>query len=209
MSGTTSPWNSSQPENTMEMVSDPRHGTAANGEITVYVRSVPGGNKDLPDGPAERLATKSTSIDAENMRRLGKQPQLVRRFRLFSIASFITLSTVSWEYGVFTLGPGLTNGGRSGLIYSTLWSFIGFGPIYLSMAEMASMAPTAGAQYHWVSEFAPESCQRVLSYLTGCVFNSNTIFRIADRSIIAGVLRWLGRLATLWACSFSEALFNQ
>jgi amino acid transporter len=193
----------------MEMVSDPRHGTAANGEITVYVRSVPACNKDLQDGPAERLATKSTSIDAENMRRLGKQPQLVRRFRLFSIASFITLSTVSWEYGVFTLGPGLTNGGRSGLIYSTLWSFIGFGPIYLSMAEMASMAPTAGAQYHWVSEFAPESCQRVLSYLTGCVFNSNTIFRIADRSIIAGVLRWLGRLATLWACSFSEALFNQ
>lgn len=24
-----------------------------------------------------------------------------------------------------------------------------FGPIYLSLAEMASMAPIAGAQYHW------------------------------------------------------------
>jgi len=31
----------------------------------------------------------------------------------------------------------------------------------------ADRAPIAGAQYHWVSEFAPESCQRFLSYLTG------------------------------------------
>lgn len=100
---------------------------------------------------------------------MGKEQQLVRRFRLLSMASFVGLATVSWEYGVVTLGPGLLNGGRAGLIYSTLWSFIGFGPVYLSMAEMASMAPIAGAQYHWVSEFAPESCQRILSYLVGYV----------------------------------------
>jgi choline transport protein len=37
----------------------------------------------------------------------------------------------------------------------------------LSLAEMASMAPTAGGQYHWVSEFAPPSMQRSLSYFTG------------------------------------------
>lgn len=109
----------------------------------------------------------STSNDAQNMRRMGKDQQLIRSFRLLSVSSFVALTTVSWEYGVFTLGPGLQNGGRSGLIYSTLWSFVGFGPVYLSMAEMASMAPIAGAQYHWVSEFAPESCQKVLSYLIG------------------------------------------
>ena len=32
---------------------------------------------------------------------------------------------------------------------------------------MASMAPTAGGQYHWVSEFAPAKYQRLLSYLSG------------------------------------------
>lgn len=36
-----------------------------------------------------------------------------------------------------------------------------------SMAEMASMAPTTGGQYHWVSEFAPKSAQRELSYVVG------------------------------------------
>lgn len=37
----------------------------------------------------------------------------------------------------------------------------------LSLAEMASMAPTAGGQYHWISEFAPRNAQRLLSYVVG------------------------------------------
>ena len=36
-----------------------------------------------------------------------------------------------------------------------------------TMAEMTSMAPTSGGQYHWVSEFAPASYQKPLSYLAG------------------------------------------
>ena len=110
---------------------------------------------------------KSTSEDAVNMHRMGKSQQLVRHFRVLSMASFVAIATAVWEIGLFNLTPGLINGGRPGLIYSVLWNFAGFGPIYLSMAEMASMAPVAGAQYHWVSEFAPESMQRSLSYLTG------------------------------------------
>jgi len=37
----------------------------------------------------------------------------------------------------------------------------------LSLAEMASMAPTAGGQYHWVSEFSPPSVQKPFSYFIG------------------------------------------
>lgn len=110
---------------------------------------------------------KSTSADAADMRRMGKEQQLVRRFRVLSMASFVAVATASWEFTVFNLTAGLTNGGPPLLIYSMIWNFAGFCPIYLSMAEMASMAPIAGAQYHWVSEFAPESLQRSLSYITG------------------------------------------
>jgi choline transport protein len=39
--------------------------------------------------------------------------------------------------------------------------------VVLSLAEMASMAPTSGGQYHWVSEFAPPEYQKLLSYFTG------------------------------------------
>lgn len=110
---------------------------------------------------------KSTSADAANMRRMGKDQQLVRRFRVLSMASFVAVATAAWEFTIFNVTAGLTNGGLPVLAYSLMWNFLGFTPIYLSMAEMASMAPIAGAQYHWVSEFAPESMQRGLSYLTG------------------------------------------
>ncbi|KAH8586206.1 amino acid/polyamine transporter I [Bisporella sp. PMI_857] len=39
--------------------------------------------------------------------------------------------------------------------------------VNVSLAEMASMAPTSGGQYHWVSEFAPPNLQQYLSHLTG------------------------------------------
>ena len=66
-------------------------------------------------------------------------------------------------------------------------SLAGFAFVILSMAEMASMAPTSGGQYHasvpcicdlaigftnflqWVSEFAPREAQKFLSYITGIV----------------------------------------
>lgn len=123
---------------------------------------------DVDNGP-NHLGNefKSTAADATDMRRMGKDQQLVRHFRVLSMASFVAVATAAWEFTVFNLTAALTNGGRPTLVYSVLWNFVGFAPIYLSMAEMASMAPIAGAQYHWVSEFAPESLQRGLSYLTG------------------------------------------
>jgi choline transport protein len=94
---------------------------------------------------------KSTSADAANMKRMGKNQQLVRHFRVLSMASFVAIATAAWEIGLFNLTPGLTNGGMPGVVYSVLWNFIGFGPIYFSMAEMASMAPIAGAQVSTLS----------------------------------------------------------
>lgn len=109
----------------------------------------------------------STSSDVRNMRRMGRNQELVRHFRMMSMISFVAVATSAWETTLFVLTPALTNGGRAGLVWSSIWSFICFAPIYLSMAEMASMAPIAGAQYHWVSEFAPEKYQKILSYITG------------------------------------------
>jgi amino acid permease len=110
---------------------------------------------------------KSSHQDVDDMHRMGKQQILVRRFRQITIAAFIGTTTCAWEYALFLVSPGLIDGGTAGLLYNVLWSFFGFGTIYLSLAEMASMAPIAGSLYHWVSEFAPEDVQSILSYLTG------------------------------------------
>lgn len=66
-----------------------------------------------------------------------------------------------------TASIALTNGGSAGLIYTWLIAWGGFNAVYASMAEMASVAPTTGGQYHWVSEFAPARFQAFLSYVVG------------------------------------------
>ncbi|KAK8079403.1 hypothetical protein PG997_007221 [Apiospora hydei] len=92
----------------------------------------------------------------------------------------------SWEaiFGVGVLG--LTNGGTAGYIWMYLVSWVGFLFVNVSMAEMASMAPTTGGQYHWVSEFAPRKHQKFLSYIMGwmCVLAWQTF--VASTCYIAG-----------------------
>ncbi|OAX79052.1 hypothetical protein ACJ72_06632 [Emergomyces africanus] len=82
-----------------------------------------------------------TKNDRDDMNRMGKRQELI--------------------------DVGLTNGGLAGLFWSYIWTFIGFGFVIFSLAEMASMAPISGGQYHWVSEFASEKHQKFLSYVTG------------------------------------------
>ena len=59
------------------------------------------------------------------------------------------------------------NGGTAGLIYMFIICWTIYLCVYMSMAEMGSMAPTSGGQYHWVSEFAPKRWQKLLSYVVG------------------------------------------
>ena len=110
-------------------------------------------------------ANASTRLDQFQMERMGKKQVLVRRFRPMSTFAFNAMATSVWEFGIFSISQGIVDGGRAGLIWTTVIHAVGFLPIVMSMAEMASMAPTAGSQYHWVSEFAPAPLQKWLSYL--------------------------------------------
>ncbi|KAJ5198661.1 uncharacterized protein N7498_007778 [Penicillium cinerascens] len=99
-----------------------------------------------------------------------------RNFRFLSILGFTAVLMGTWEAVLFGSSFGLTNGGKGGMIYTYIGGLAGFSFVILSMAEMASMAPTSGGQYHWVSEFAPPRSQALLSYITGwvCVLGWHT-----------------------------------
>jgi choline transport protein len=97
---------------------------------------------------------------------MGRSQQLVRTFARSPWHPPLRLLQ-QLRIDLFGISPSLTDGGWPALVYSVIWNFIGFSPIYLSMTEMASTALIAGAQYHWVSEFALESLQKILSYFTG------------------------------------------
>lgn len=94
--------------------------------------------KDAESGEGSEDASGSsmaqqTDTDALDMRRMGRSQQFNRTFRQASITSFVALATASWEIGLFVVSPALVNGGRAGLIWSLLWNWAGFLPIYLSM----------------------------------------------------------------------------
>lgn len=98
---------------------------------------------ELSDQPAG-----STYNDGADMLRLGKKQLYKRNFRLVATISFATIYTATWEYVLVSTGSGLINGGFAGLFAQYIWTFFGSLAVCLSLAEMASMAPTAGGQYH-------------------------------------------------------------
>ncbi|KAK4546375.1 hypothetical protein LTR36_002052 [Oleoguttula mirabilis] len=108
-----------------------------------------------------------TGSDAKDMHRMGKTQELRRNFSFFPIFGFAAVLMVTWEAVLSAASYALPNGGRPALIWTFVFSMFGFGAAILSMAEMASMAPTSGGQYHWVSEFAPKTSQKILSYIIG------------------------------------------
>lgn len=105
--------------------------------------------------------------DAHVLARLGKKSVLERRFGFFSMLGFTCTILITWEACLILFTTGLTNGGSAGLVYGYLLVWISTVAVFTTMAELASMAPTAGGQYHWVSMLAPAWCKNFLSYIMG------------------------------------------
>lgn len=79
----------------------------------------------------------------------------------------------SWEISLGASVISIFNGGTAGTIYVLIIAWIGFLAVYSSMAEMASMAPTSGGQYHWV---------RAIKFLRHRYFSDKVISGIRIRT---------------------------
>ena len=130
----------------------------------------------------------STHLDKREMRRMGKKQELHRNFFPLSALSFTIVLQATWEFYLTANTQGLVDGGRAGLFWSYIWTFFGFGVISASLAEMASMAPTCGGQYHWVSEFAPPRYQKFMSYMTGWMSTLSWQAGNASGSFLSGTI---------------------
>ncbi|OAA51580.1 Amino acid/polyamine transporter I [Metarhizium rileyi] len=143
-------------------------GTAADKQAYRSVAEMASEDQMLPeDGVDGDLYADFTANDRRDMQRMGKTQQFRRNFRMMSTIGFTICVTGTWIILLTSNTQGLIAGGMAGLFWSLCWSHVGQFFIVLSLAEMASMAPTAGGQYHWVSEFAPRKHQKLLSYLSG------------------------------------------
>ncbi|KAI1120710.1 amino acid transporter [Nemania abortiva] len=107
------------------------------------------------------------SSDDALLRRLGKRPILVRSFGFMSILGLSCSALCTWEGILLSSLPSLLTGGPAAVVWGFVLCWIGVASVYVVIAELASAAPTAGGQYHWVALMAPRSCSNFLAYLSG------------------------------------------
>ncbi|KAI1762688.1 amino acid transporter [Hypoxylon sp. FL1150] len=119
---------------------------------------------EAPD--SNRKTGTSPSEDDEALIRLGKRPLLNRSFGFMSILGLSCSALCSWEGILVTSVPSFLTGGPAAVIWSFVVGWLGITSVYTVMAELSSIAPTAGGQYHWVAMMAPESCSNFFTYLT-------------------------------------------
>lgn len=78
------------------------------------------------------------------MKMLGKKQVLRRQFKFSTMLGFASTVMVAWEFVLIVAPFGLTNGGTPAVFWGILLSPFVLLPVYASLAEVASMSPTAG-----------------------------------------------------------------
>ncbi|KAJ5280538.1 amino acid/polyamine transporter I [Penicillium angulare] len=68
----------------------------------------------------------------------------------------------SWAGVAGTVALAIAQGGPAMLVYGPIITLILVGACTLTLAELASVYPTAGGQYHWTSILAPKKVNRIL-----------------------------------------------
>ncbi|KAF7915329.1 uncharacterized protein EAE98_011195 [Botrytis deweyae] len=125
--------------------------------------------EDFEDEIPGQVAKKwrGTRADQQDMAVLGKKQVLRRNFKFITMLGFASTAMASWELLLPLFTFVMVDGGTADLFWGFIVAACGMSLVYASIAEMASISPTAGGQYHWVSEFAPPRIQRLLSYIVG------------------------------------------
>ncbi|EXJ68395.1 uncharacterized protein A1O5_08187 [Cladophialophora psammophila CBS 110553] len=94
-------------------------------------------------------------------------PPAKTQFTKWNIVAFAFVICNSWAGVAGSIQLALLQGGPATLIYSIIISSIAYMSIAISMAELASVYPTAGGQYHFASILAPKKMKQTISYACG------------------------------------------
>ncbi|KAH7040331.1 amino acid permease [Microdochium trichocladiopsis] len=93
-----------------------------------------------------------------------------RTRRLFSSAQIFCFSLVyfgTWSGMGGNMYYALLNGGPAAYLFNLIIALIGALAQAISLGELASILPLAGAQYYWTFHFAPPGSKRFLSWMSG------------------------------------------
>ncbi|KAI2643651.1 putative GABA permease [Xylaria nigripes] len=146
------------------------------------------------------------STDDATLARLGKKAVLSRRFGFMTSLGFSCTVLITWEGALFVFLSGLQNGGPSGIIYGYILIWAGMLSLMITLAELVSMAPTSGGQYHWAAMLAPPSAQKVTGYVTGWLALSGWQATLASSGFLTGTM--IQNLVLLTIPAYREHMQN-
>ncbi|OJJ50178.1 hypothetical protein ASPZODRAFT_22854 [Penicilliopsis zonata CBS 506.65] len=99
----------------------------------------------------------------------GARYQMERKFGSLSILALSITLLASWESIASGFSEGLTNGGPAALVWGMLLSISGTMALAMSLGELASICPLAGAQYHWTALLAPPKIRAFCTWMQGWI----------------------------------------
>lgn len=102
------------------------------------------------------------TVETANLELLGLTQQTERSLSTFQIICGGWNICNSWAGIVGTLAIGISQGGTVLLLYGIIIVMVIVGLCTATLAELSSVYPTAGGQYHWTSILSPAKCSRVL-----------------------------------------------
>lgn len=140
---------------------------------------------------------------------------LRRQFSIFSIIAVGYNISNSWVAIATSFSIAIQSGGAPSLLYGIIAVTVAMVGTGITLAELASVYPTAGGQYHFTSILASRRWSRGLSYFSGlaAVFAwitlAASIALAATQALMAIVIRWQpGYVSAPWHYFLVYQLFN-
>ncbi|EQL03101.1 choline transport protein [Ophiocordyceps sinensis CO18] len=117
----------------------------------------------------------------------GHRQELRRTYSLPALGALCVCLMATWEALSSVITAALVSGGPPCLFYSYVASFLCTICIATSLAEIASIYPTAGGQYYWVAALSPARAKLAASYFTGWVSVGGQVVFTASAAFAAGL----------------------
>ncbi|EXJ93573.1 hypothetical protein A1O1_01965 [Capronia coronata CBS 617.96] len=143
--------------------------------------------------------------DAAALEAAGKKQVLKREWNFWALLGMSATTLCTWEATSALFAGAYTNGGPASVVYGFIVSVFGTLCIAGSLAEMASISPIAGAQYHWSAEHSPIKWRSLISYIQGWITITGWVAAVASvcyliATMIQGVaiLNYTGYQAERW-----------
>lgn len=150
----------------------------------------------------------SNSLDKLAMTRMGKTQQMRRNFKQVSLIGFTCMCMCTWEWMIMSNSQGLINGGGAALLWGYIWTFIGYGFIAASLADMASMAPVSAVSPRTRDAVSDSRRRLLVDNTIGLPSSRPRDTSVSFPTFRAGSLLCPGRLAMLPACSSKDSLYR-